>query len=42
MKGAQNYARIQGLVSSVRKHKINVFKQINNVFDQKPVVFIAG
>jgi transposase len=42
MKGAQNYARIQGFVSSVRKHKINVFKQINNVFEQKPVVFVAG
>lgn len=42
MKGAQNYARIQGFVSSVRKHKSNVFQQINNVFEQKPVVFVAG
>lgn len=36
-KGAQNYARIQGFVSSVRKHKLNVFQQIINVFDNKPV-----
>lgn len=42
IKGAQNYARIQGFISSVRKHKINVFQQINNVFQQKPVVFVAG
>jgi transposase len=38
-KGAQNYARIQGFVSSVRKHKLNVFKQISNVLDNKPVFF---
>jgi transposase len=39
MKGAQNYARIQGFVSSVRKHKMNVFHQIINIFQQKEVVF---
>jgi transposase len=38
-KGAQNYARIQGFISSVRKHKLNVFQQIINVLDNKPVFF---
>jgi transposase len=39
LKGAQNYARIQGFISSVRKHKMNVFQQIINVFDNKQVRF---
>jgi transposase len=40
-KGAQNYARIQGFLSSVRKHKTNLFLQINNVFDKKNTIFVA-
>jgi transposase len=39
IKGAQNYARIQGFIASVRKHKMNVFKQIQNVLDHKKVEF---
>jgi transposase len=42
MKGAQNYARIQGFVSSLRKHNMNVFNQIINVLDNKDVVFATS
>lgn len=42
LKGAQNYARIQGFISSVRKHKTNVFEQIRNVFDHKNTIFNHG
>jgi transposase len=38
-KGAQNYARIQGFVSTTRKHKMNVFQQIINVFEKKQIIF---
>lgn len=41
MKGAQNYARIQGFISTARKHKVNVFQQIINVFEHKSVTFLA-
>lgn len=39
IQGAKNYARIQGFISSVRKHKMNVFEQIKNVFDKKTINF---
>lgn len=38
-KGAENHARIQSFVSTVRKHKMNVFENLISVFNQKKVVF---
>ena len=38
-KGAQNHARIQSFVSTVRKHKMNAFENLISVFNQKKVVF---
>jgi transposase len=38
-KGAKHYARIQGFVSTVRKHKMQVFQEIVNVFNQKEISF---
>jgi transposase len=38
-KGAAHYARIQGFVSSVRKHKMKVFQEIVNIFKQKEITF---
>lgn len=32
-KGAEHYARIAGFISTTRKHKLNVFKELCNVFD---------
>jgi transposase len=40
LKGAENHARIQSFVSTVRKHKMNVFENLTNIFNQKQVVFI--
>ena len=37
--GAQKYARIQGFVSTVRKHERNVFQALVNVFSRKAVSF---
>ena len=37
--GAQKYARIQGFVSTVRKHERNVFQELVNVFSRKAVSF---
>lgn len=31
--GAEHYARIAGFISTTRKHKLNVFKELRNVFD---------
>ena len=39
IKGAQNYARIQSFVSTLRKHNMNVFHNLINIFDNKPVIF---
>ena len=39
IKGAQNYARIQSFVSTLRKHNRNVFDNLINIFDNKPVIF---
>ena len=38
-KGAAHYARIQGFVSTVRKHKMKVFQEIVNIFNQKDISF---
>jgi transposase len=32
-KGAEHYARIAGFISTTRKHKLNVFKELCNVFN---------
>jgi transposase len=37
--GAKNYARIQGFISTVRKHQMNVFQQIIQVLNHKTIVF---
>ena len=42
MEGANNFARIQGFISSARKHKENVFNQIQNIFNKKECLFITG
>lgn len=41
-KGAQHYARIQSFTSTLRKHSMNVFQNLINVFDRKSIVFQAG
>jgi transposase len=33
VKGADHYARIAGFISTTRKHKLNVFKELCNVFN---------
>jgi transposase len=38
-KGAQNHARIQSFVSTVRKHKMNVFENLINIFNHKKIAF---
>jgi transposase len=38
-KGANHYARIQGFVSTVRKHKMKVFQEIINIFNQQDISF---
>jgi transposase len=37
--GANNYARIQGFVSTVKKQEMNVFAEIVNVFDNQNISF---
>jgi transposase len=39
LQGAQRYARIQSFTSTLRKHSMNVFQNLINAFDRKPVVF---
>lgn len=41
-RGAQHFARIQSFVSTLRKHSMNVFQNLINVFDNKNIVFQAG
>jgi transposase len=41
-KGAQHFARIQSYTSTLRKHSMNVFSNLINVFDGKSIVFQAG
>lgn len=41
-KGAQHYARIQSFTSTIRKHSMNVFQNLINVFDRKSITFQAG
>lgn len=38
-KGAENYARIQGFIETVRKHKLNVYEQLTNIFEGMPITF---
>lgn len=38
-KGAENYARIQGFIGTVRKHKQNVYEQLTNIFESAPITF---
>ena len=42
LKGAQQYARVQSFTSTLRKHSMNVFHNLINVFDGKPIVFQAA
>ena len=39
LKGAQHYARIQSFTSTLRKHSMNVFQNLINAFDRKPIAF---
>jgi transposase len=41
-KGAQHFARIQSFTSTLRKHSMNVFQNLINVFDRKSISFQAG
>ena len=41
-KGAQHYARIQSFDATLRKHSMNVFQNLINVFDRKSIVFQAA
>lgn len=41
-KGAQHFARVQSFTSTLRKHSMNVFQNLINVFDRKSIVFQAG
>lgn len=41
-KGAEQYARIQSFVSSLRKHNMNVFQNIVRVFKKQDIVFSIG
>lgn len=38
-KGAENYARIQGFIGTVRKHNQNVYEQLTNIFEGVPITF---
>jgi transposase len=37
--GAKHFARIQSFISSIRKHKMNVFNAINDIFNQNSIEF---
>ena len=41
-KGAQQYARIQSFVSTLRKHNMNVFQNLTNILNQKQISFYQG
>jgi transposase len=41
LKGAEIYARIQGFVSSIRKHNMNVFQQITKTLNKEQILFRA-
>ncbi len=42
LNGAQNFARIQAFVSTLRKQKMNVFQNLISIFNQMPIVFNYG
>lgn len=37
--GAENYARIQSFVSTLRKHEMNVFQNLINIFNNQAISF---
>lgn len=39
LKGAKMYARIQGVITTIRKHKMNVFQTIKEFKNKKTIVF---
>jgi len=39
--GAQVYARIQGMISTLRKHQTNVFKELTAVFNHQPISILG-
>jgi transposase len=39
MEGAQQHARIQSFVSTLRKHTMNVFQNLTRIFNNQPVAF---
>ncbi len=41
-KGAQNHARICGFISTARKHKLNIFNELKNVFEGKSSFVFRG
>jgi hypothetical protein len=41
-RGAKHYARIRSFTSTLRKHSMNVFQNLIDVFDRKSIVFQAG
>lgn len=41
-KGAEQYARIQSFVSSLRKHNMNVFQNLVRVFQKQNITFSIG
>ena len=41
-KGAQNHARMQSFVSTLRKHKLNVFQNLCLVFNNQFSQFLAA
>jgi transposase len=41
-RGAQQYARIQSFVSTLRKHDMNVFQNLTNIFNQNQISFSQG
>ncbi|MCB0615075.1 MAG: transposase, partial [Phaeodactylibacter sp.] len=40
--GARMYARIQGFISTVQKHGLNVFKELRAAFDGQPFSFASA
>lgn len=37
--GAEQYARIQSFVSTIRKHRMNVFQNLTQIFNKQPISF---
>ena len=41
VKGAEIYARVEGFISPVRKHNMNVFPQLNTALNNQQILFKA-